>query len=216
MIKAVLPVRINSTRCRNKNFRDFAGSSLFKIKLEQLLRINWVDGVIVLSDSEEALEYALQRGCEIKEEPEVDAENKNSNRLFGLVANSTNADTILLAHATSPLLLDKSINGALDFFIRHNNIYDSVNSAQLCRKFFFFENRPLNYDPLHHPRSQDLVPVVARIPAFSIIKRTVMLERSANTGFNPYFYSISDIEAIDVDDELDFEIAEFLYKKHYC
>ena len=30
---------------------------------------------------------------------------------------------------------------------------------------------------------------------------------------NPYFYKVSQIEAVDIDTELDFEFAEFLFKK---
>ena len=31
----------------------------------------------------------------------------------------------------------------------------------------------------------------------------------------PYFYSINDIEGLDVDNPIDVEIAEYLHKKHF-
>ena len=34
-------------------------------------------------------------------------------------------------------------------------------------------------------------------------------------GDKPYFYSINDIEGLDVDNPIDFEIAEYLHKKHF-
>ena len=30
----------------------------------------------------------------------------------------------------------------------------------------------------------------------------------------PYFYEVSDTESVDIDTELDFEFAEFLFKKY--
>ena len=46
----------------------------------------------------------------------------------------------------------------------------------------------------------------------SIKKR--MIEISNFVGKNPYLYKISSIEATDIDTELDFEIAEYLFKKY--
>ena len=39
----VLPVRSGSQRIKNKNFRKFCESSLFRIKLDQLLRLEFID-----------------------------------------------------------------------------------------------------------------------------------------------------------------------------
>lgn len=215
VIKAVVPVRNNSIRCKNKNFRDFAGKSIFQIKIEQLKRIELLDGIMVISDNCQALEFAEKMGCEVFEEPPVPPENVLPNELFGLIAEATNADDIMIAHATSPLLCDKSIEQAIVFYYQHKSEYDSVNSAQELKKFLFMDNKPINYDPLKHPRSQDLKPVMARIPAFSIMSRELMLRRKANVGYNPFLFKISDIEAVDLDTEAEFEYAEFLYKKYY-
>ena len=34
-------------------------------------------------------------------------------------------------------------------------------------------------------------------------------------GDKPYFFTLSQLEGVDIDSELDFEIAEFLYKKYH-
>ena len=214
-IKAVVPVRNNSMRCKNKNFRDFAGSSIFKIKIEQLKRISKIDGILVISDNKEALEHAQNNGCEIFEEAPTPPENIAPNKLFELIATVTDSEDIMIAHATSPLLLDHSIERAIDFYYENLDVYDSVNSALPIKKFLFLDNKPLNYDPAKHPRSQDLKPIMARIPAISIMSKRLMLERCANTGYHPYLFPITDIEAVDLDTEDEFEYAEYLYKKYY-
>ena len=41
-----------------------------------------------------------------------------------------------------------------------------------------------------------------------------MIKRRAFVGYKPYLLPVDDIEGIDIDTELDFEFAEFLYKKY--
>ena len=42
-----------------------------------------------------------------------------------------------------------------------------------------------------------------------------MIETKSILGKNFYPYFISDLESIDVDTELDFEIAEYIFRKNY-
>ena len=40
-----------------------------------------------------------------------------------------------------------------------------------------------------------------------------MLKRKAFVGFKPYLLTVDNLEGLDIDEQIDFEIAEFLYKK---
>ena len=66
MIKGLVAVRSGSTRVSNKNIRPFAGSNLLKLKLEQLLRIPELDGIVVNSNDDEMLSIAKKMGVEKK------------------------------------------------------------------------------------------------------------------------------------------------------
>ena len=55
-ITIVVPVRLGSTRCINKNLRPFAGTSLFDLKLDQLKPLK--DKVVVSSSASEVLQHA--------------------------------------------------------------------------------------------------------------------------------------------------------------
>ena len=51
-IVAIIPIRKNSRRIKNKNFINFyKGNSLLEIKIKQLKKINKIDKIIVSSDS---------------------------------------------------------------------------------------------------------------------------------------------------------------------
>lgn len=40
-----------------------------------------------------------------------------------------------------------------------------------------------------------------------------MLRKKDILGYNPNFYLVNDIEGVDIDNDIDFEFAEFLYNK---
>lgn len=212
-ITAVLPVRNSSTRCVNKNFKQFADSSLFEIKLKQLLRMNNIDDIIVISDNINAISIAKRNNCSFYLEEPVPPENITPNELFHLIATVVSSENIALVHCTNPLLKDETLQSAINLFLELDKKYDSVNSAEELKKFVFYKGKPVNYDPLNHPRTQDLKDTFIRVPAFSILSRETMFDRRANVGMNPFLFPISSKEAIDIDNDLDFEIAEFLYKK---
>ena len=63
-IKALIAARSGSMRVKNKNIRPFAGSTLLEVKIEQLLRISQLDGIVVNSNDEEILGIAQKYGVE--------------------------------------------------------------------------------------------------------------------------------------------------------
>ena len=52
-IVAIIPVRKNSQRIKNKNFLSFyKGKSLLELKIEQLKKVKNIDEIVVSSDAE--------------------------------------------------------------------------------------------------------------------------------------------------------------------
>ena len=90
--------------------------------------------------------------------------------------------------------------------------YDSINSVSLEKKFFWKDSKPLNYDITLTPRSQDLPKIVSLNFAITIIKRDKMMEKKNVVGNQPKFFELDKIESLDVDDLIDFKIAELIYR----
>ena len=42
-----------------------------------------------------------------------------------------------------------------------------------------------------------------------------MFKKKSLVGYNPSFYSLNEIESLDINTNFEFEFAEFLYKKFY-
>ena len=89
---------------------------------------------------------------------------------------------------------------------------DSLNSVSVEKKFLWKDAQPLNYNSNITPKSQDLPDIFSLNFAITIISREIMMERKNVVGYNPEFLELDKVEALDVDDELDFKIAEIMYK----
>ena len=213
-IKALVAVRSGSQRVVNKNIRPFAGSSLLEIKLNQLKRISNIDGIVVNSNDDKMLEIASNVGCEVVKRDEYYASNQVSmSEVYRNMAENVNADVIAYINATNPLLNDKTIVQAIENYKKNISQYDSLNSAHLIKEFLFKENLPINYDLRHQPRSQDLPDISALNFAINIISREKMIECKNVVGYKPNIYIIDEVEATDIDNPIDFDFAEFVYKR---
>lgn len=215
-IKAMVAVRTGSVRVENKNMRPFAGSTLLEVKLQQLKRIPNLDGVVVNSNSDEMLALAERYGCEPVKRDEYYASNQVSmSDVYKNMAENFDGDVVAYINCTNPLLKDETIVQAIEAYKRftESGEFDSLNSAHLIKEFLFKDNLPINYDLRHQPRSQDLPDIAALNFAISIISRDKMIECKNVVGYKPNIYLIDEVEATDIDNPIDFEFAEFVYKK---
>lgn len=213
-IKALVAVRAGSQRVKDKNIRPFAGSNLLEIKIKQLQRISNLDGIIVNSDSDDMLGIAKKLGCEIVKRDEKYASNSVSmSDVYRNMAENAECDHIAYINVTNPLIEDSTIIRAIDTYMENINTYDSLNSAHLIKEFLFKENLPINYDLRNQPRSQDLPDISALNFAVNLISREKMIECKNVVGYKPYIYLIDEVEATDIDNQIDFDFAEFIYKK---
>ena len=215
-IKALVAVRSGSVRVKNKNIRPFAGSTLLEVKLAQLKRIPEIDGIIVNSNDDEMLKIAADMGCETVKRDEYYASNSVSmSDVYRNMAENCDCDVIAYINVTNPLLKDETISKAINIYMDNIDKYDSLNSAHLIKEFMFKDNLPINYDLRHQPRSQDLPDIYALNFAISILSREKMIECKNVVGYRPYIYGIDEVEATDIDNPIDFEFAEYVYKKYY-
>jgi len=213
VIKALVAVRSGSVRVQNKNLRPFAGSSLLEVNLDQLKRIKGLDGVIVNSNDETMLKIASDKGCEtVLRDPYYASNSVSMSDVYKNMAENCDCDVIAYINCTNPLLKDETIEEAIEAF-KGMKGFDSLNSAHLIKEFMFLNNKPVNYDLLHQPRSQDLPDYYALNFAINIITRENMIECKNVVGKSPWIYGIDEIEATDIDNPIDFEFAEFVYKK---
>lgn len=211
-ITVIIPCRAGSTRVKNKNFRPFSDSNLLEIKIKQALKLNLP--LIINSDSKVAEQIAKQYNVTFIKRPEYYASSKcNNSEYYEYLAKSVNTEFIMILQPTAPLLKDLTLFNCLKDFTNNINEYDSLVTAQFAKKHAWFNNKPINYDLNNTPNSQDLIPIV--LPTFNVmIAKVDSLLKTRNIITSKcLFYEINDDEAIEIDNQLEFDTAEFLYNK---
>ena len=125
------------------------------------------------------------------------------------------ADFYLQSHATNPLLRPETISRAIRVFLEHYPSYDSLFSVTALRTRLYDESgKAINHDPTALIQTQDLPPVYEENSCLYLFTRANLVARHHRIGQHPFLFEIPSAEAWDIDDELDFEICEFLMQRN--
>jgi len=213
-VTVVIPCRAGSTRVINKNFRPFADSTLLEIKINQAKKLNL--SVVVNSDSDVAKRMAEENGVGFVERPEYYASSKcNNSEYYEYLGSSVDTEYIMILQPTAPLLDDDTLFNVLNEFSENVEQFDSLMTVQLVKKHTWFRGCPLNYDLKNTPNSQNLEPIL--FPTFNvmIVKVSSLLEHKNVITDKCLFFEVSDGESIEIDEMIEFQMAEYLYKRKY-
>ena len=213
-IVAVVPVRKSSQRVKSKNTRPFADTNILELKIKVLKQLPSIDDIIINTDCEVATEIAKAHGvsCHVRDEFYASSIVTNDQH-WKHIAETTPGDAILMAQTTSPLVRLSTFKTSIDAFLSPDNQHDSINSVSVEKKFLWLDGKPLNYDRSSTPKSQDLPNIVSLNFAITLIDRELMISRKNVVGENPKFIELDQFESVDLDEQIDFEFAEFLYRK---
>jgi len=215
-ITAIIPIRKGSQRIINKNFKPFAGKNLLEIKLDTLITIGSIDEIVVNTDSKRALEIAEKYGVKKHErEPYYASSKCNNSEFFEHMAKTTETDYLMYSPCTAPLVTKNTYYDIISRFINClQNGYDSTTTVKNVKDHLWLEGKPLNYDPSNSPNTQDLPEILKLTYSVSIISRQLMIEKKNIIGNRPMFYLINPLEGVDIDEQYQFDFAEYLYKKN--
>ncbi len=213
-LTALVPVRKGSQRVKDKNIKNFGGTSLLELKIKNLKKISLIDEIIVNSDSDDMLDIGKKLGTKTFKRSEYFASSTvNNSEFFQHIAENTNTDVIMYSPVTCPFIKTETYNQAIKKFNNFNEEHDSLMTTFYVHHHMWLNNKPINYDPKNSPNSQDLPPIMGLSYAISIIPRDLMIKRRNVVGNKPYFLPLFDEESIDIDTELEFSFAEHIYKK---
>ena len=215
-IVAIVPVRKGSKRIKNKNFKKFAKSNLLEIKLKSLKKVSLISEIIVSTDSRLAIKIAKKYNVSYHIREKYFASSKCTNsEFFENLAESIDGDFLMYTPCTAPLIKSTTIQNLIKKFLSVYPKYDSINTINYIREHLWLNNKPINYNPKKSPNTQDLPDIMKLTYGANIISRKKMINKKNVLGDKPYFYNINDIEGLDVDNPIDFDVAEYFYKKNF-
>lgn len=214
-IVALVPMRHTSVRVPGKNYRPLAGMPLYQHILKTLLACPEISQVVVDTDSPVIIEGCKQLfpSVVLIDRPEhLRADTIPMNEILMHDTSIVPADLYLQTHTTNPLLLPDTVSKAILTLQALFPAYDSLFSVtRLQTRLWDQLGRAINHNPAVLLRTQDLPPVYEENSCLYIFTRETLESRRNRLGERPYLFEIDAAEARDIDEELDFLIAEFLY-----
>ena len=213
-IAALVPIRHHSQRVPGKNYRLLAGRPLYHHIISALTSIPEIDDVVVNTDSPNVIEGLKKNfpGVVILKRPkQLCADDVPMNEILAYDTSQVQADFYLQTHTTNPLLRVETLTRALKSFLSNYPVYDSLFSVtRLQTRLWDQLGRAINHNPAILLQTQDLPPVYEENSCIYIFTRATLLNRRNRLGDRPMMFEIDGDEAWDIDDELDFQIADFL------
>lgn len=217
-IAAIVPMRHSNERVPGKNYRDFAGKPLFYHIINSLLQCEAISTVVIDTDSEEIIklsnEYFGDKVTILKRPDHLTDGNIPMNDVLLNVLNQIPADVYLQTHSTNPILTTKTITAAVEKFNEVYPMYDSLFTVtEKYTRYWDELARPINHNQNILLRTQDLPPVYEENSCLYLFTKDILVKKHNRIGDRPYMFPIPKIEAQDIDVELNFKVAEFLYKE---
>ena len=214
-VSVYVPARLNSQRLPRKALRPFNGRPLVATILTTLKDAAAVTDFALNTESEEiaavaeAMDVAVYRRA-----PALAQADTTTEEILADFAQGCRGDYVAAINPTNPLLTSATIDRFFAEMIADGA--DTAFSVSRYRKHVLIDGAPINYSPFGpHPRTQD-VREVSMLNWAIVAWRTEMVRRMVRgRGDSIYlgrtaFLAIPGIEATDIDDEADFQMAQAL------
>ncbi len=216
-IVAIVPMRHDSERVRGKNYRALGDKPLFHHIVETLRACPRIDETVIDTDSELIRDDARRAFPDLTviDRPEhLRGGNVPMNDVLLNDIRQIDADLYLQTHSTNPLLRAETVCAAIESFVAQREKFDSLFSVtRLQTRLWTGDGKPMNHDPAVLLRTQDLPPVYEENSCLYLFSRAGLEQFGTRIGARPLLFEIPPEEAWDIDEELDFAIAEFLYSR---
>jgi CMP-N-acetylneuraminic acid synthetase len=208
----------HSERVPGKNLRSIAGRPLFHWIVDALIESSRIDEVMVDTDSDD-IETAVRSvypDVTVSRRPEhLHGDLVPMHDIVANIADQTSHGIVLQTHSTNPLLTAETIDAAIAQFnadVEHDSLM-SVTAWQ--SRFFFDDGRPINHDPAKLLRTQDLPFLLEENSNIYLAPTEQIRATRLRVGVNPILFQIERAEAVDIDDQFDFELAEALLERRH-
>ena len=210
-VVAVICARGGSKGIPRKNIRAFAGHPLIAWTIRAALAADGIDHVVLSSDDDDILAVAEAHGALPHRRPDALATDEAATEpvVLDVLRHhpiGQEATTVVLMQATSPLTRPADLDAALHQMEAGH--LDSLLSVVENRVFQWSLGQdgtatPLNYDPQHRPRRQDIPDRVAENGAFYIASREVWDAEACRLGGRTGAYVMQPWQAWEIDTEDD-------------
>ena len=212
---ALIPARAGSKSIKNKNLAMLCEKPLLYYTIESAKKAQCIDKIVVSSDGDLILQYALSQGVEALNRPEEIARDSTTSDevILHAIKHYKDFDNIILLQPTSPLRDSNDIDKAYRIF-KEKNANALISVTQIDNKILksFIAKEDGSLQGIHNntypfiPR-QNLPQTYQSNGAIYIVKRDLFIENPSFLPQNTHYYLMSEEHSIDIDTLADLEYA---------
>ncbi len=196
LISGLVCVKYKSNRCPMKNIRPFGNTTLLEQKLKQLLKLKFLDNVVLNTESDVIIDYVKQKFNNpklkiVKRDVKYTKDNI-SNREFCIAMMESCNEHVLYSPVTMPFITNKTYNQMYEKSFDAN--YDSIILVADGKQ-------GSGHDEEKH----------SFCFGASIMKKCDIIKFGDFIGTKPYFQQCLSKERIDIDIPVEFEHALYHY-----
>ena len=216
-IVALVPMRHHSQRVPGKNYRLLAGKPLYQHIIETLLAVPEVNEIVVDTDSDPVMDGLRTNFPQVKiiNRPEhLRADDMPMNEILIHDTGLFPADFHLQTHSTNPLLkagtISKAIRALLAEYPKRTSLF-SVTRWQT--RFYDKDGNAVNHNPRELIQTQNLPPMYEENSCIYLFTRENLIAKRHRISDQPLMFEIPRLEAVDIDTEADFQLADILMRQ---
>jgi len=213
-VTALLFMKDHSARVPGKNLRHLCGQPLCHWIISALGKSQHISQIIINTDSARIAEECEGRAkVHIHKRPRhLLGDRVGANPLIEWDVQHSEAQFYIQSHSTNPLLTTRTIDESLAAFFAQDT-HDSLFSVTSIRKRFYRpDGSPVNHDPSNLLMTQDLPPLLEENSCIYLFSRDSFMRTGSRLGSRPLLFPIEPLEAIDIDEESDFVLADALMR----
>ena len=222
MILAVIPARGGSKGIPRKNLQPLLGVPLVAHSIRHAREAQLVDRVIVSTDDDEIASVSTAAGAEVVLRPAelagdtAPSEGALLHVLDALTERGEDVpELVVFLQATSPIRRPVDIDAAIET-LRAGG-FDSVFSGSPAHAFVWEvrdgQARPLTYDPARRPMRQEVGERVMENGSIYVFKPRILRETGLRVGGRIGVYRMGFLEALQVDEPGDQELAAWILER---
>ena len=219
----IIPARGGSKRIPKKNIKSFCGKPIIYFSISIALKSKLFDEVMVSTDDEEIKNIAIKYGATVPFFRSQKASNdhattfdvieevlskyKQKNKIF---------DFVCCLYSCAPFTTENNLK--LAFKLLKEKRFDSIfpifeNGTSLERSLEITGNKiKFKYPKFMMSRSQDFKKTYSDAGQFYFLKNEICLLKKNIITDNSGFIILNELEVQDIDDEIDWKLAELKYE----
>ena len=215
-MKIFIPIKKESIRVPNKNYRDFGGQPLWR---HTLLKFSGCK-IFVDTDDLELINIInndgeLKNVCAYERRKDYVGNDISVNKLIDNFLNMFvfNNETIVQLHVTSPFLLSDTLVDAFQYM----DVYKSVCGANKVQSRLWENHllgwKPVNHDPSKLIPTQDLPQIFEENSSFYMFTKNSYIENNNNRISNKNWFQLVNFpQNLDIDTEDDWNMCVKLWE----